>query len=94
MTCLSQQKTWPHECGQAQRQLSVTSSQTYHLLPHEGQEEILANRGKRCSRGCGRDRGRSCRGDRVTERQLDIRQVVLGNTRQRIGNTTTEAVAS
>ena len=73
---------------------SFCQSQRAHLLPHERQEEILANRGKRCSRGCGRDRGRSCRCDRVAERQLNIRQIVLGNPRQRIGNTTTEAVAS
>ena len=73
---------------------SFCQLQRAHSLPHEGQEEILANRGKRCSRGCGRDRGRSCRGDRVAEGQLDIRQVVLGNTRQGVGNTTTQAVAS
>ena len=56
-------------------------------LPYEGQEEILANRGKRC--GC----GRRCRCDRVAERQLDIRQVVLGNARQGVGNTAAQAVA-
>ena len=61
--------------------------QRAHSLPHERQEEILANR-------CGRDRGRSCRGDRVAERQLDIRQVVLGNTRQRVGDTAAQTVAS
>ena len=37
-------------------------------LPYEGQEEILANRGKRCRR----DRRRRCRCDWVAERQLDI----------------------
>ena len=74
--------------------LSVTYNPTAQtLLPHERQEEILANRGKRCSRGCGCDRGRRCRCDRVAERQLDIRQVVLGNARQRVGNTTAQAVA-
>ena len=59
------------------------------LLPHERQEEILANRGKRC--GC--DRGRRCRCDRVAEGQFYSRQVVLGNARQRVGNTTAQAVA-
>ena len=63
-------------------------------LPHEGQEDRPANRGKRCSRGCGRDRRRSRRGDRVAEGQLNSRQVVLGNPRQRIGNTAAQAVAS
>ena len=59
-------------------------------LPYEGQEEILANRGKRCRR----DRGRRCRCDWVAEGQFNSRQVVLGNARQRIGNTAAQAVAS
>ena len=70
---------------------SFCQSQRAHSLPHERQEEILANRG---SRGCGCDRRRRCRCDWVAERQFDIRQVVLGNTRQRIGNTAAQAVAS
>ena len=73
---------------------SFCQLQRAHLLPHERQEEVLANRGKRCSRGCRRDRGRSCRGDRVAEGQFYIRQVVLGNPRQRVGNTAAQAVAS
>ena len=79
MTCLyPQQKTWPHPrmrpgSKAVSSDLSVTYNPTAQtLLPHERQEEVLANRGKRCSRGCGCDRRRRCRCDRVTEGQFNI----------------------